>query len=68
MNQIVPSVMVVQDTSHLRESNPRPTIYETVALPTELRWPQRIKKSSPNIIFLIEKHKDKYIPFISGPK
>jgi len=25
--------------SHLRDLNPRPTIYETVALPTELRWP-----------------------------
>ncbi len=33
-----PVIMALQDTSHLRESNPRPTIYETVALPTELRW------------------------------
>lgn len=24
--------------SHLRDLNPRPTVYKTVALPTELRW------------------------------
>ena len=28
----------VEEWSHLRESNPRPTRYECVALPTELRW------------------------------
>jgi integrase len=29
------------DSSHLSESNGRPTVYETVALPTELRWQPR---------------------------
>ena len=29
--------------SHLSESNGRPTVYETVALPTELRWRSHLK-------------------------
>jgi hypothetical protein len=50
--------LTVPDMSHLRELNPRPTIYETVALPTELRWLKHGKKSSPNIFYFIENHKD----------
>ena len=30
--------------SHLRDSNPRPTHYECVALPTEPRWPDISKR------------------------
>ena len=37
--------------SHLWDSNPRPAIYETAALPAELRWlMRRVKiKNSPSI-------------------
>ena len=52
------AILTVPDMSHLRESNPRPTIYETVALPTELRWLKHSEKSRANIIFLTENHKD----------
>jgi hypothetical protein len=36
--------------SHLRDSNPRPAIYETAALPTELRWLEFY--STKNTIFV----------------
>ena len=31
-------VQIILYRSHLRDSNPRPTVYKTVALPAELRW------------------------------
>src|SRR5690606_21163989 len=31
--------IVVKEQSHLPDSNRRPAVYKTAALPTELRWP-----------------------------
>ncbi len=45
--------MVGMKMSHLRDSNSRPAIYETAALPTELRWLLQLRNySTKNTIFV----------------